>query len=292
MAIKKSQKKIARPIAKKKVAKKQVVKQVVKKVKMGRPAPMKQQGVMAIVPYSEIATPEMHKGKYTLAPTMFSDMQIKAIIAPTPRHIIKSRPGKGGGNWDYVPGWWFKKKANFVFGFAHDFEIEGERVDGDFVTVKGKVTVRDPKTGKITAIKSDYGGAAIKFKSKMPHTPANYLDISNDFKAAATDCFKRCMVQFGFAMDVYGKSESIEAGQPVREDRGDEQEYVTEQPRNVRQTNEVTYIKTAEASPSEMIEKFCTECGNPMTKAEADYSNKMFKRQLCRTCQAIRNQLK
>ena len=176
-----------------------------------------QRGVMAIIPYSEIAKPEMYKGKYTLVPTPFNENQIKAIIAPTPPNIISKRPGKGGGEWDYVPGWWFKKKLNFVFGFAHDFDILGERVDGEYITVKGKLTVKHPKTNQVLASKTDYGGAAIKFKRDMAHKPENYLDISNDFKAAATDAFKRCAVQLGFAMDVYGKSESKDEGIHVTE---------------------------------------------------------------------------
>jgi hypothetical protein len=181
-----------------------------------KPLPLpRRRGVMAIIPYSEIQKPEVYKGKYTLIPTPFNDLQIKAIIAPTPTQIIKQRPGKGGGNWDYVPGWWFKKKLNFVFGFSHDFEIIGERVDGDFITVKGKLTVKNPKTGQLIAAKTDYGGAAIKYLKDRPHKPENYLDISNDFKAAATDSLKRCAVQFGFAMDIYGKSESVQEGYQV-----------------------------------------------------------------------------
>ncbi len=168
-------------------------------------------GAMAIIPYSEIAKPEVYKGKYTIVPTPFTNMQIEAIIAPTPKQIVKSRPGKGGGNWDYVPGWWFKKKLNFVFGFSHDFDILGERIDGDFITVKGKITVRNPKTGQAMASKTDFGGAEIKYKRGTK----NYLDISNDFKAAATDAFKRCAVQLGFAMDIYGKSESVNEGYQV-----------------------------------------------------------------------------
>lgn len=197
--------------------KKDYMKKHLKKKVVKKRLPIKKQeaGVMAIIPYSEIAKPEVYKGKYTLIPTPFTEMQIKAIIAPTPQQIIRQRPGKGGGQWDYVPGWWFKKKLNFVFGFSHDFDVISERVDGNFITVKGKITIRHPKTGQIMASKTDFGGAAIKFKKDMARKPENYLDISNDFKAATTDCFKRCAVQLGFAMDVYGKSESVEEGYKV-----------------------------------------------------------------------------
>ena len=35
----------------------------------------------------------------------------------------------------------------------------------------------------------------------------------------------------------------------------------------------------------------CHQCGNPMTKAEAEYSKKMFKEQICRTCQQERKNI-
>jgi len=226
-------------------------KTVSRKRKVVAPA---QPGAMAIIPYSEIAKPETYQGKYTLIPTLFNERQIMSIIAPTPKNIIKQRPGKGGGKWDYVPGWWFKKKANFVFGFSHDFDILGERVDGDFITVKGKLTVRNPKTGAVIASKSDYGSAAIKYCKGCKHTPENYLDIGNDFKAAQTDCFKRCMVQFGFAMDVYGTGEMHDNDIPVQGDPNDEPQGPTDAHGKV--------VETAGIQPeTEQIMKICKDLG-------------------------------
>jgi len=265
------EKKMTKQKKQKKVARKKItIKKIVRKPSK------KTRGVMAIIPYKDIAKPEMYKGKYTLVPTALNETQIKAIIAPTPANVIKQRPGKGGsGNWDFVPGWWFKKKLNFVFGFSHDFEILGERVDGDFITVKGKLTVKDPKTGNTIATKSDYGGSAVKYLKGKPHTPANYLDIANDFKAAATDAFKRCAVQLGFAMDVYGKSESLNEGIIVRNGH-----------------DEMPNVEEGALEPTQPKDNFdtgyeCHECADPITKAEYDFSKKIFKRPLCRKCQKI-----
>lgn len=36
------------------------------------------------------------------------------------------------------------------------------------------------------------------------------------------------------------------------------------------------------------IEAECSECGNPITKAEAVFSKRIYKKQLCRSCQALR----
>lgn len=228
-------------------------------------------GVMAVIPYSEIEKPEMYKGKYTLAPTPFTEKQILAIIAPTPRQIIKKRPGKGGGQWDYVPGWWFKKKLNFVFGFSHDFEIVGERVDGDFITVKGKITVKHPKTGQILASKTDFGGAAIKYKKGTK----TYLDIPNDFKAAATDAFKRCAVQLGFAMDIYGKNESTSEGYEIIENNGrDKQAAIKGRPATPAEAKK---IKAVVVNASEPVADHLTQVKARLVKLGAKNETEAIK---------------
>lgn len=223
------------------------------------------QGLVAITP-KDLA-PEVYKGKYSLVPTRLTEIQLKAILVPTPKNIIKSRPGKGGGDWDFIPGWWFKKRLNFVFGFdGWDTLIDGERIDGDFITVKGRLIIHDAKTGKDIVSKADYGGAEIKYKKGTK----NYLNLPNDFKAAQTDLVKRCCVQLGMAMDVYGKSESKEVGQ-----------YYEEKPA-------LPAVKKDGEHP--VVEAECHECGNPITKAEAEFSKKIFKKPLCRQCQAILKQ--
>lgn len=232
--------------------KKKVAKRTKRATKRVKPAQQHPAMAMAIVPYQEIAKPEMHAGKLSMVPTPFTDRQLQAIVAPTPAHIIKKRPGKGGGEWDYIPGWWFKKKLNFVFGFGYDFEILGERVDGDFITVKGQLTVKDPKSGQTLAVKNDYGGAEVKYHKNKPHTPVNYLDISNDFKAAATDALKRCAVQLGFAMDVYGKAEAHEVGQII------------------------SNAPTSQTPSGKKPVGKCGICKGPITEDEVKFSKRMF----------------
>jgi len=164
---------------------------------------------MAMVPYAEINQVETYKGKMSIVPTPFTENQIMQLIRPTPSNVILKKPGKGGGTFNYIPGWWFKKKLNFVFGWMHDFEILGERIDGDFVTVKGKLTIKNAK-GQPMVSKMDFGGHPIQMKKNG----GGYLDISNDFKAAATDCLKRCAVQLGIGLDVYSGGDYTNPNQP------------------------------------------------------------------------------
>ncbi len=49
-----------------------------------------------------------------------------------------------------------------------------------------------------------------------------------------------------------------------------------------------TQKEVAKKEETPKIEAECGECGNPITKAEAEFSKKIFKKQLCRDCQALR----
>lgn len=168
--------------------------------------------VIPTISYSEIVKPETYQGKYTLIPTPFTTKQIEHLISPTPPKYIKQRPGKGGGTWSYIPGWYAKKKVNFITGFMNSFAITDKRIDGNFITVSGRLTILD-RAGKEMMHKEDFGGAEIKFKKGTKE----YLDISNDFKAAATDCFKRCAAQLGIGADLQaiGEYESNIPDAPV-----------------------------------------------------------------------------
>jgi thioredoxin-related protein len=134
---------------------------------------------MVTVPIDQIQKVETYKGKMSVIPTPLTELQIKHLVAPTPRNVVLKRPGKGGKQFDYIPGWYFRKKLNFTFGWMHDFEILGERIDGDFITVKGKLTIKD-KAGKEMISKSDFGGHPVTYMKDKPHKPEHYLDISNE----------------------------------------------------------------------------------------------------------------
>lgn len=193
-------------MAKKKAKTKAVKAKVIKTIVKTKPV---QPMAMAMVPYDQISKIETYKGKMSIVPTPLTENQIMQLIKPTPPNVILKRPGKGGKEFNYIPGWWFKKKLNFVFGWMHDFEILGERIDGDFVTVKGKLTIKNAK-GQVMIQKTDFGGHPIQYLKGTK----NYLDISNDFKAAATDCLKRCATQLGIGLDVYSAGDYTNPQQP------------------------------------------------------------------------------
>lgn len=127
--------------------------------------------------------------------------QLQHILKRTPKQYIKQRPAKGGGTWSYVTAGYVKKCLNIMFGWDWDFEILTEQVISGSVVVKGKLTCRS--NGR-QIIKTQFGSKEIMFRKDKPDQP---LNIGNDFKAAASDCLKKCASDIGIAADVYNADE-------------------------------------------------------------------------------------
>lgn len=126
--------------------------------------------------------------------------QLLFMLQETPKEHIYKRPGKGGGQWDYVTGTYVKKVLNYVFGWNWDFTVVDKGREGNSLWVQGRLTIRT-QNGQ-TIIKEQFGRADIKASKG-----GGFLDYGNDLKAATTDALKKCASELGIASDVYGKEE-------------------------------------------------------------------------------------
>ena len=137
--------------------------------------------------------------------------QLSFLLKKTPEKYVKTRPAKGGGQWQYVSGGYVKKCLNLMFGWDWDFRIIEHKFDLDIkqAYVLGELKCRvvnpilDNPSNKSEIVKMQFGRVDIKFKrgTQIP------LDIGNDLKAAATDALKKCASELGIAADIYGKNE-------------------------------------------------------------------------------------
>lgn len=227
---------------------------------------VKQPNTAITVAPKTVLEPIKEGGRFMMVKTWLSDKQSLKLLQRTPKEYIYTRPAKGGGTWDYVPGAYVQKVLNFVFGWNWDFEILKQEIVGNQVVTLGKLTVKDDNGHTIT--KTQNGRADIKHLKNSKE----YLDIGNDYKASSTDCLKKCASMIGIASDIYGKQEFREAGIAVQNDKP------------VQTSQEVK--KTAVNQPP-IIEAECNECANSITKQEAEFSKRMFKKPLCRDCQNI-----
>lgn len=232
------------------------------------------------VPTTEELAQPVHNGKeLTIPKTWMNEHQLTFMLQKTPRQHVYKRPGKGGQKFDYVTVSYIQKALNFAFGWNWDFEIVEHGKEADHVWVMGKLTVRGMKPGQ-QIVKTQFGRSEVK-KLKA----GGNVDYGNDLKAAASDALKKCASLLGFASDIYGKSDyKAESGNeplpptiPPAYDKGENPAY------------EEPSVKQGEPS-SEIVDYVCHwpgkgGCGADLTKAEAEFSKKMYGRELCRTHQ-------
>lgn len=156
-------------------------------------------------PKQDIRKALVAKQKFSMVATPFSAKQYEMIYSATPTKQVYTRPGKGGKTFRYVKGNYVKKRLNYIFGSLWSFEILGEMVQGNQVIIKGKLTIQD-KTGSPIIVKMQYGRADIKYLKGTKDA----VDLGNDFKAASTDCLKKCASEVGICSDIYSDEEDGE----------------------------------------------------------------------------------
>lgn len=137
----------------------------------------------------------------TMSQVQLSPSQLVAIQAKTPKEFIKQRKGRGGKFFSYVEGGYTTAKLNQIFGCLNwEFEIleRGEtqrktenNTEGE-VWVFGKLSIIDHKTGNRVG-KSQFGG----------HPIHSGVPIGDAYKAASTDCLKKCAALYGISLDIY-----------------------------------------------------------------------------------------
>lgn len=140
-----------------------------------------------------------------IRPASFSPVVRSLIQLPTPQEFIKQRPGKGSKQFTYVEGGYVIARLNQMFKNCWDFEIIDERVEPKEVVVRGKLVVKDFKSGYEVS-KTHYGT-----KTRYAEVP-----LGDTLKAAATDCLKKCASLFGIALDVYWQQLDEDKLAPVK----------------------------------------------------------------------------
>jgi len=126
--------------------------------------------------------------------------QLQFILRKTPEKYVKQRV-VGGKSFSYVTGGYIKKCLNLMFGWNWNFEITDKWETGGHVIVEGKLTC---VSGDKTIIKTQFGSKMIEYPPTTESNPKPHpIDIGFDYKAAATDCLKKCASEFGIAADIY-----------------------------------------------------------------------------------------
>jgi hypothetical protein len=119
--------------------------------------------------------------------------QKRIVYMPTPPQFVKQRKIRGGGMANYVETGYVIARLNEAFSpIGWDFEIIEQIIEAKEVVVKGKLTIKDYKTG-YTISKTQYGT-----KERYAGVP-----LGDTLKACASDCLKKCSSLLGIALDIY-----------------------------------------------------------------------------------------
>ncbi len=131
-----------------------------------------------------------------IQPVDLSPISKRVVYMPTPQQFIKQRKIRGGGIANYVETGYIIARLNEAFSpLGWDFEIVEQIIEPKEVVVKGKLTIKDYKTGYSIG-KTQYGT-----KERYAGVP-----LGDTLKACASDCLKKCSSLLGIALDVYWPS--------------------------------------------------------------------------------------
>lgn len=168
---------------------------------------------------------------------------VDLLTAPTPPEWVRTRPIRGGGVVEYIPGGYFTQRLNDCFGCLWSYEVKAYFEKDKQLVGLGRMTIKVPgrtitrefpdgtketiKFDPIEIVKEQFGGSDVKGYSKdvldksgkKLHSKGDPIDIADDYKAMATDAKKKCGTELGLFLDVYGPREAEEEGGRGKEDR-------------------------------------------------------------------------
>lgn len=124
-----------------------------------------------------------------------SELEAKIESARTPLESVEMREGRSDQVFFYTPVQQVIEMLNDICNFDWSFNIDGDRVMEDNVTVLGRLTIRG---GGKELEKMQYGSSQIKRRQ----SDGSALSIGDDFKAAASDALKKCAQQVGIGSDL------------------------------------------------------------------------------------------
>lgn len=166
----------------------------------------------ALVPVNETDAPEIIVKSFDeIVQSVVNQAQFMILRGRTPRSVIKTRPGKGGKIFSYVPHGYVTTVLNRAFGFDWDFETvpygngdhfkqmpagEGKRKMSILVMGRLTVRIRDPQDP--TVVVAEITKTATGEKEDVPG-----MSWGSMVKSAESDALKKAASKLGVALDLY-----------------------------------------------------------------------------------------
>jgi hypothetical protein len=178
------------------------------------------------------------------------------------RPFAKADIQKDYNGFDYVAPHLVVSRLNEAFGQDGWQFIPEERIeDVESITQFGKIGIKNEKGEWVW--KQNCGGMARRYSSGKPHILENQINRVTDYKGAVSNCFKRCAMMLGVALDLYGDAEHD----------GGSQEPEADTITNIKQGEEelCVALKCSEADLRSEFFKTDTPLENVSAKEREDY---------------------
>lgn len=134
---------------------------------------------------------------------VFTKEQIEEIRKPTPPAEIETKEDENGNKFKSVKSSYVKYKLNILFGWDWHFKILSKESlpASREVLVHGILTINSVKKSK----REQFGSSFVEHKTTQIDNVKRTSPINLGFayKAAASDCLKKCCSEFGLFWDVY-----------------------------------------------------------------------------------------
>ena len=134
---------------------------------------------------------------------VFTKEQIEEIRKPTPPSEIETTTDENGNTFKSVKSSYVKYKLNVLFGFDWRLNIisKDHFPASKEVLVHGILIINSKKKAK----REQFGSSFVEYKTTQIENIKRTAPINLGFayKAAASDCLKKCCSEFGLFWDVY-----------------------------------------------------------------------------------------
>jgi len=124
---------------------------------------------------------------------------LEVLQRPFEKGQIKQRKGRSNAKFSYVEAHTVIERLNEAFSGNWSFEVVSHEKAGSEFIVLGRLTVWQDGS---EVSKMQFGGKEIEVYSRGDRA-GEVISLSDNIKAATSDCLKKCATLFGIGLDLY-----------------------------------------------------------------------------------------
>jgi hypothetical protein len=156
-----------------------------------------------------------------------NDNILEILMKPFPDDELEYVPGRGGKVFSYPPVDKAILRAIEAWGQQWSFVIEKSWIENGYALIQGYI--QDPAGNRRSSVAGKiietYSKDVTNKKGEVLHKSGEIIDLSDDFKGAASYCLRKCLWEFGVGLYLSDKNGR------VMQRKHAEDRYITEEAR-------------------------------------------------------------